>query len=750
MCTLAHAGETNAFGFKGPEIFPIDPIISQLRSADFNGDGKEDLIVANNSRSKLTLLYNQTGETNRAKASPSTRQNINELPPDARFRIESIASEKRITSLVVGDLNGDGKPDIAYYGEPKELIVQYNKGAEGWSAPKRWPIDDGLLDPNALAAGDLNGDHRVDLVLLSEGQVYFLAQKEGQGLGEPEKIPYAGAVKAIQVLDIDGDGRDDVLLVNWDNANPFRFRLQNESGQLGPEIHFTMPPLRSYLAEDLNQDHKMEVVTIAQKSGRATVGTFRRKPSEVLSGTFRAGQFHVLALNKTAKTRRGMTWGDVNGDQLPDLLVAEPDSGQLTLFLQNKDGSLGAARTFPTLTGVSEIAVADWDADGRAEIFLLSMDERQIGVTRLEANGLIPFPTAIPTAGRPLSMAVGSLKAGGKPALATVLELDSGRAFQWVQADSATATQKLAEGFKSNPAGMAILDANQDGLPDVAVLVPYEKIKFLVQREGKPFDEADVAPPGGNAEQPWLSAADVDGDGRPELLLAQKNFLRAVVLQADTRSAKTAWSFSVKEQINGAGSNSKIVGAAALPKPGAEAPSLFLLDAERKVLTLCERDAAGVWRVVRNQPLPVTEFTGLQALNLGDKSPNAVAFMSGTLVGWMPFGGESWEFVELDGFETAIKDGYLNDAVAGDLNNDGRQDLVFLETAKNHVELAMLDAANKLVPCNRWQVFEERTFRSRRSETPEPREALVADFTGDRKGDLVVLVHDRILLYPQE
>jgi hypothetical protein len=749
-CTAACAGPTNFFGFSGPEIFPIDPIISQLRSADFDRDGKQDLIVANNSRSKLTILYNRTGDAKRPDRPAESRRNVNELPPDARFRMDSIASEKRITSLVVGDLNADGRPDIAYYGEPKELIVQYNKGSDGWSAPKRWPIDDGLLDPNALTLGDLNGDRLPDLALLSDGQIYVLSQKEGLGLAEPERIPHTGAVKAIQVLDIDGNGRDDLLLVNWDSSNPFRFRLQNEAGQLGPEIHFTLPSLRSYLAEDLNQDHRMEVVTVAQKSGRATVGTFQRRAADGPSSQAGLGQFEVLALNKSAKNRRGMTWGDVNGDELPDLLVAEPDSGQLTVFLQLASGSLGAARTFPTLTGVSELAVADWDGDGRAEIFLLSLDERQIGVTSFDANGRLAFPTSVQVAGRPLALAAGPMKPGAKPSLLAIVEQESGRSLQWRQADGTTGTQKLSDSFKSNPAGLAILDANQDGLMDVVVLVPYDKLKVLVQVSDKPFEEADVASPGGNAELPWISSADVDGDGRPELLLAQKNFLRAVVLQADARGGKAAWSFSVKEQINGAGGNSRIVAAAALRQRGAKIPSVFLLDAERKALTLCERDVAGVWQVVRNQPLPVAEFTALQPLSLGDKSANAIAFLSSSMAGWMPLRGEVWEFTELDGFETAVKDGYLNDVVAGDLNSDGRLDLAFLETGKNHVELAMLDAASKLIPCNRWQVFEERTFRNRRSETPEPREALVGDFTGDNKGDLVLLVHDRLLLYPQE
>ena len=57
---------------------------------------------------------------------------------------------------------------------------------------------------------------------------------------------------------------------------------------------------------------------------------------------------------------------------------------------------------------------------------------------------------------------------------------------------------------------------------------------------------------------------------------------------------------------------------------------------------------------------------------------------------------------------------------------------------------------HKLVPATRWQVFEERTFRSRRNDEAEPREAVVADVTGDGKADLIVLVARRILVYPQE
>ncbi len=430
LAATAPAAEppANRFGFTGPEIFPIDNEISMLRSADLDGDGLNDLIIVNNSRSKINLLYNQTGRTNTVRgARPGGKPELNELPPDARFRIESIASEKRISALVVADLNGDGRPDLAYYGEPKELVVQYNLGTNGWSAPKRWAIDDGQLSANALVTGDLNGDHRTDLLLLGETQIYLFSQKADHTLGEPEKIPYSGNVKAIQVLDIDGDGRSDLLLVNWESPNPFRFRLQNDVGQLGPEMYFTLPPIRSFWADNLEGNDKNQIITIAQNSGRAQVSEFTQKPAEDLSGAFRQGQFQLLPLNKSDKARRGMLWADVNGDKLPDLLVAEPESGQITIYLQKSDGSLDAPKNFPTLTGVSELAVADWNDDGHPQIFMLSGDERQIGVTRLDEKGRLPFPTLIPLAGKPLAMAVGPLQPKAKPTLAVIVDQDGKR-----------------------------------------------------------------------------------------------------------------------------------------------------------------------------------------------------------------------------------------------------------------------------------------------------------------------------------
>jgi len=756
------ASVTNLFGFTGKEVFPVDQMINNLRVADLDGDGLNDIIVVNNLRSKISLLYNLTGKTNRTDTTPAQKPEINDLPPGARFRIDSVPTEERIAALVVADVNGDGRPDLIYFGDTKDLIIRYNLGTNGWSEPKRWHIDDGRLDANALSVGDLNGDGLADIVLLGDnGAVFFLAQQKDHTLAEPVKIPYSGTPKAIQIADINGDGKNDLLFVDFDTTTPFRVRLQNSGGQLGPEIYFKTQPVRSFWLDTLAGGATNFLVDIVQATGRAEVSQFTRQPAEPLTGNFKRGQMQILPLNKSDAGARGVAWADVDGDGRTDLIVAEPESGQISVYLQQADGTLASPKTFPSLAGVSKIVVSDWNQNGRPEIFLLSRDENSVAMTQFDKNGRLPFPTPLPLDGKPIAMAVGALKPGAKPTLAVIVDKDGARSLVTRTADGKTATQKLSDSFKSNPTTLAIQDVNQDGLADLVILIPYEKIKVLLQKKNGStrqseaaavaFDEVDVDPPGGALEQPWLAAADVDGDGKTELLLPQKNFLRAVVLEPGTKIAGSTnaanWKFTVKDQINGSDSDARIIGAATVANGTNAVPSLFLFDAEHKQLTLCERDAAGVWQVVKNIDLPVTTFSSISSIALGGA---AVAFTGQNSVAWLPLAGDVWKLTRLDDYDTPIKDGFLNDVVAGDLTGGGRKQLVFMETQKNYLDLVNFSAAGKLVPGDRWQVFEQHTFRGAQNALPEPRECAVADVTGDGKNDLIVLVHDRILVYPQE
>jgi len=109
---------------------------------------------------------------------------------------------------------------VAYYGEPKELVV-HSSGHQRLELAETLAAGRRLLDQNGLASGDLNGD----------GERTCCCWPKTTSTSSPDHEPCARRagenplfrhVRAIQILDIDGDGREDLLLVNWDSPNPFR------------------------------------------------------------------------------------------------------------------------------------------------------------------------------------------------------------------------------------------------------------------------------------------------------------------------------------------------------------------------------------------------------------------------------------------------------------------------------------------------------------------------------------------------
>jgi hypothetical protein len=739
-----------SFSFTGPELYPIDPGISCIRVADLDGDGWNDLVVVNNTRARLTVLYNraQRGSSEPSAAWLRSRE-PNELPPDSRFEIASVAVEKRVSALEVGDLNQDGRPDLAYFGDPKELVVQFNLGARQWSPPRRWILPDVPFSPNILALGDLDGDGRTDVLILGERQVHWLRSMPDGRLSDPERIPLGQPAYALQALDLNANGRDDLILVNWESATPFRVRFQQSDGRLGPELYFRWPAFRAYWADVLMPGGPVHFVTIGQASGRALLARFESRPAEPL-GPFLQGQFHVLPLPAADRPRRGVAWGDLNGDGREDLVAAEPESGRLTVYWGESSGGFSSPQSYPSLMGITEILVGDWDGDERPECFLLSPDEKAVGITAAAPQGPIPFPTLLPVQGRPLTMALGRPQAGVAPVLAVVVDQEGRRSLQLLRAGSDPRELPLPDNLKGQPNRLVWHDADADGLADLILLVPFERIRVLRQQEDGGFEPLEIPPPGGSLENPWLAQADVDGDGTLDLLLAQRNLIRVVRLQTNPGAGPSpSWMFQVREQINAATREGRLTAAAIASNPG-QPPVLFLLDAETLTLQVCRRNAAGLWALEQRVPLPWVDFHSLHfAPAAGARGP-ALVFLGSQAFAWMNLDGPVWDLKELDQYETPIRSGYLRDVISGDLDQDGRKELVFLETARNYVDLVRCTPEGKFLPGDRWPVFEKRSYRGRLTETFEPREAVVADVTGDGRNDLILVVHDRVLVYPQE
>lgn len=103
-------------------------------------------------------------------------------------------------------------------------------------------------------------------------------------------------------------------------------------------------------------------------------------------------------------------------------------------------------------------------------------------------------------------------------------------------------------------------------------------------------------------------------------------------------------------------------------------------------------------------------------------------------------------------FETKLDRVFFQDLIAGDLNADGRPDIAAIDSRSHYIEVLNFTPKKGLRHAMQFKVFEAKSFTADRSARggSEPREALIADVTGDGRSDLILLAHDRVLLYPQD
>ena len=123
----------------------------------------------------------------------------------------------------------------------------------------------------------------------------------------------------------------------------------------------------------------------------------------------------------------------------------------------------------------------------------------------------------------------------------------------------------------------------------------------------------------------------------------------------------------------------------------------------------------------------------------------------------VPVGGPTHRFRQLASYEPKIKESRFGYAAVGDINGDGLEDIVLCDQGRRHLQVLTFNAAGEMVTGTVFKIFEEprsverERFGDRgRGKEGQPRSVTLGDVTGDGKPDLVIRVHDRIIVYPQE
>jgi hypothetical protein len=158
-----------------------------------------------------------------------------------------------------------------------------------------------------------------------------------------------------------------------------------------------------------------------------------------------------------------------------------------------------------------------------------------------------------------------------------------------------------------------------------------------------------------------------------------------------------------------------------------------------------------VYEVVETVPVGRIDSVGAE-LRRGGKTGAAELFIWGKdRFWWLPLGAGDFTARTVETYTTDLPGVAYSDVLAGDLTGDGQPELVTLDPERNVVEvLARDESAKAWVSRLHFRVFEtDEHHQRRKGEALEPRETIVADVTGDGKNDLLLLVHDRVLIYPQ-
>jgi hypothetical protein len=300
-------------------------------------------------------------------------------------------------ALVVGDVNGDGKPDAMTSNNGNLYSVLPGTSTGGFQAAATYLL--GLLgSTNGLALGDVNRDGKPDLVTADHtfGTVRLLL---GTGTGgfNQSGTTYAtgnttGTLVSVALGDLNGDGQLDIITAN-PTTNTVDVLLGTSTGTYPWVATYATPSNLSPLSltvGDVNGDGNTDVIVTANSS---TVGILLGIGTGALLGT-------ATYSTGTGTQPWGVALGDINGDGKPDLVTANRLSDTYSILLGTGLGLFQSATVHSVSSGSypTSIALSDINGDGRLDIVLANYLTSNISVllntTPLAAHATLPGTSA--------------------------------------------------------------------------------------------------------------------------------------------------------------------------------------------------------------------------------------------------------------------------------------------------------------------------------------------------------------------